>query len=114
MKRIECVLLLVVVLIYACAEVTVRGVSSSAGTEEMAFYRGDKEIARKIRGKNGEIKTSGKVPDGIVKRYYKSGALLEEKDYKEGKAEGMSRVYFEDGTLSAENNFKNDKIGWHM
>ncbi|CAM4157434.1 toxin-antitoxin system YwqK family antitoxin [Flavobacterium antarcticum] len=46
--------------------------------------------------------------EGIRKVYFLSGALAEETMYKNGKKEGVYKAYLENGTVVEESNFKND------
>jgi len=74
-----------------------------------------KEIARETCDETGKvIKTNGKIPDGIVKEYFESGAPLAEYNYKGGKLEGTSKGYYENGTLRGEWNYKNGKLDGKM
>ena len=50
---------------------------------------------------------NGKL-EGVRKVYFPSGAIAEEGTYKEGKREGVYKVYFENGVVSEESNFQND------
>ena len=46
--------------------------------------------------------------DGISKHYGQDGTLLAEENYENGKKNGMSKLYYEDGTLRMETNYKGD------
>ena len=111
LKRVTVCLLLVLLnssIIYA--ELTIKEVVNSYGTKELVFYSKRKEVAKQTVDAFGNIiKTSGKIPDGIVKQYYKSGNLMFEFIYKDGKRKGISKNYYENGNLLAEINFKNNK-----
>ncbi|WP_291113573.1 toxin-antitoxin system YwqK family antitoxin [Flavobacterium sp. UBA6135] len=50
---------------------------------------------------------NGKL-DGVRKVFYKSGELAEETNYKEGKREGSYKKYAENGIVMEELNYKND------
>ncbi|OGF47751.1 MAG: hypothetical protein A2231_10810 [Candidatus Firestonebacteria bacterium RIFOXYA2_FULL_40_8] len=66
-----------------------------------------KEIAQELRDKDGNVtKTTGKIPDGVVKQYYKSGKVQAEWNYVGGKAEGKYKEYYESGKLQSEGVFK--------
>ena len=95
LKRVTVCLLLVLLnssIIYA--ESTIKEVVNSYGTKELVFYGKRKEVARQTVDAFGNIiKTSGKIPDGIVKQYYKSGNLMFEFIYKDGKRKGISKNY---------------------
>ncbi len=51
---------------------------------------------------------NGKL-EGIRKVYFPSGKIAEEGIYKDGKREGIYKVYFENGVVSEESNFKNNE-----
>ena len=92
-------------------EVTVKRVAHPDQTITNIFYRGGSEVAQQIRGKNDVmIETTGTIPDGIVRAYYQSGALMEEAHYLNGKREGMSTWYYETGTVKGERPYKADKL----
>ena len=135
MRRITTCLLLVLL---SCAtvpkEVSRKLISNTDGTKEYVFYSEGEEITKQIVKDGSIIKTTGKIPDGIVKeyykseqletewnyknnklediskQYYKSGALMAEKNFRDGKREGMSKRYYESGTLLSERNFKDGKL----
>jgi len=92
-------------------EVTVKRVANPNETITNIFYRGGLEIAQHIRDKNDVIiETTGTIPDGIVRAYYQSGALMEEVHYLNGLREGMSTWYYETGTVKGERTYKGDKL----
>ena len=45
----------------------------------------------------------------VRKEYYPSGKLKFERNYKNGKSEGITKLYYESGELSGEMIFKNGK-----
>jgi antitoxin component YwqK of YwqJK toxin-antitoxin module len=49
---------------------------------------------------------NGKL-EGIIKEYYESGKLQYERNFQNGKLEGISREYYESGKLQYERNFQN-------
>jgi len=112
MKRITVCLLLVLLsanIVYA--EVTGKPIFNPDGTIEYVFYSEGKEVAKQILDKDwNEIKTIGKIPDGIVKQYYESGKLQFECNYKDSKREGITKRYDENGILINEWNYKNGKL----
>ncbi len=59
--------------------------------------------------KEYEIEIKNGKPDGLLKVYDKDGNLIEETEYVEGLENGMSRHYYSDGNLSMEYSFKNGK-----
>lgn len=50
-----------------------------------------------------------KVADGITKIYSKSGALINETNYKNHKQHGITKIYYESGALQDELDYKNGK-----
>ena len=112
MKSILAGLLIIMVFIpaVALAVVTTKVVKNPDETLTRFFYSDNKEIASETRDRNDNIiKTTGKIPDGMVKEYYVSGKLKAEYNYKDGKLEGMSKFYYESKLLRAEENYKNGK-----
>jgi len=109
MKKVLC--LLVIFLLSAAivsAEVVRKATRNPDGTTSYVFYSDGKEIATQIMDGTGNIiKTEGKIPDGVVKEYYKSGKLKGEGTVKDGKAEGIVKEYYENGKLKAEWSIKN-------
>jgi len=91
-------------------EVTSKVVKNPDKTKTKIFYKGDREIARQVLHRNSIIKTTGKIPDGIVKEYYKSGKLKEESNYKNGKLDCISKWYYENRLLKGERNYKQGKL----
>lgn len=92
-------------------EPIVKSVKNPDETMTLVFYRGDEEVARQIRDRNGTIiETVGTIPDDIIKEYYENGELKEEINYRNGKREGMSKWYYETGVLKGERNYKEDKL----
>ena len=110
MRKITTCLLLVLL---SCAtvskEVSRELISNPDGTKEYVFYSDEKEITKQIVKGGRVIKTIGKIPDGIVKEYYKSEKLKAEWNYKNNKLEGLSKQYFESGKLMTESNLKDGK-----
>ena len=112
MKSILTCLFIILILIpaVALAEVTTKVVKNPDETLTRFFYSDNKEIARETRDRNDNIiKTTGKIPDGVVKEYYASGKLKADYNYKAGKLEGTSKFYYESKLLRAEENYKNGK-----
>ncbi len=52
---------------------------------------------------------NGKL-EGIAKIYDENGQLLDEENYKNGEAEGIRRGYYENGKLKLEINYKNGEV----
>ncbi|MFH1073465.1 MAG: hypothetical protein V1752_00085, partial [Candidatus Firestonebacteria bacterium] len=82
---------------------------------EFVFYSNGREIAKECRDGEGNIKLEGEIPDGIVKTYYKddkgsaSHMLFAEWNYKDGKLEGISKIYLENGQVEEELSYNNGK-----
>ena len=74
------------------------------------FYSDGKEVAQQIRSPEGIIlKTTGKIPDGIVEEFNRDGTLMAVSNYKNGKLEGISKAYYPSGELREEILYANDK-----
>ena len=56
-----------------------------------------------------EIYVKGKL-NGIRKVYYNQGAIAEETNYKDGKKEGLYKKYAENGVVLEESNYKNNEF----
>ena len=92
-------------------EVTVKKVANQNQTITNIFYRGGKQIAQQTLGKDdGIIETTGTIPDGIVRAYYQSGALMEETHYLNGMRDGMSTWYYETGIVKGKRTYKAGKL----
>ena len=103
-------ILLVLSTTAAFAEVTCIAVKNPDNTRTKTFYRDGKEVAQQVRDAEKKvIKTTGTIPDGIVKRYLDDGTLKFEWNYKNGKREGISKAYFQSGELLEEILYVNDK-----
>jgi len=110
-KAAVCLLLILFSTSVICAEVTRKKIRGPDGTKEHVFYSGEKEVARQIVDKNGNIiKITGKIPDGVVKGYYDNGALSGMWSYKNDKKEGVVKEYYKDGKLLEESNYKNGRL----
>lgn len=59
-------------------------------------------------GEIAEFK-NGKL-NGVSKAYYENGNLKLEVNFKDGKKNGLSKEYYENGKLIGEANFKDDKV----
>jgi len=57
-----------------------------------------------------ETSYKGGIPHGARKDFYPEGALQSELSFKEGKKDGLERVYSEDGKLIEETLWKNNKV----
>jgi len=109
-KVLLCVLLMLLSTAVTYAEIIRKKVVSADGTTELIFYSGTQEVARQRIGDNGRvIKTTGKVPDGVVRAYHSNGVLVGEMSYEHGKLEGIERTYYKNGNLRSETTYKNGK-----
>ena len=94
----------------AYAEVTREVFVNRDGTLELVFYIKGKKIARQVWDNNGvHVKTTGIIPNGIVKHHYVDGTVWEI-PYKNNKAEGVSKIYDKHGTLRVKSNYANGKL----
>ncbi len=57
----------------------------------------------------GEANFKNGKKEGLLKEYYRSGALKVEVNWKNGKQDGLRKKYYESGALESEANWKNDK-----
>ena len=67
------------------------------------------EIAKEIFDLSGNRKLTGKIPDGIIKEYYRNGKLAGKWNFKDGKRNGTAKLYYRNGRLWCKENYKNDK-----
>lgn len=105
-------LVLVVVLVspFVYADVVRKLVQNPDGTQGAIYLSEGKEVAKEIMDKDGSvIRTVGKIPDGLVKEFFLDGAIREEVYYKDGKKEGVAKLYNKKGIMRGEFNFKNGK-----
>ena len=102
-------ILLVLIATGAFAEVTIVLVKNPDTTVTKIFYSEGKEVAQQVQDSQGKVtKTTGTIPDGVVKEYLDNGALQYEWNYKNGKLEGISKEYFMSGELLEEMLYKNN------
>ena len=113
MSRVLTLISILILLIPALvfAEVTTKTKWNADGTLTRNFYNSKgKEIGEQIIAKDGSlIKTTGEIPEGIVKEYLGNGKLWTEWNYKKGKLEGISKEYFLSGALLEKINYKDSK-----
>lgn len=79
----------------------------------MHFRNGGKSAYAKLFHMGGRRMAEGKyvgkeTKDSVWTYYDETGTLISREKYVMGKKEGTSYVYFPDGTISEERNFKND------
>jgi antitoxin component YwqK of YwqJK toxin-antitoxin module len=104
---------LIVVLLFpasAYAEVTREAFIKRNGTLELVFYIKGKKIARQVWDNDGDhVRTTGIIPNGIVKHHYVDGTVWEI-PYKNNRAEGVSKIYDKYGALKVKSNYTNGKL----
>ena len=92
------------------AEVTREALINRDGTLELVFYIKGKKIARQVWDNNGvHVKTTGIIPNGMVKHHYVDGTVWEI-SYKNNKADGVSKIYDKHGALRVKSNYTNGKL----
>lgn len=85
--------------------------TSDGKLKETVYYSQGKEIAKETFDDNGNIiDKAGIIPDGTVSKFYESGKIKAEINYKNNKREGKAKIYYENGKLSGEYNYKNNKL----
>lgn len=86
------------------------------GKGEYVFFKDGRQIAREWKDELGIENVEGDIPDGIVRTYYEdsngneTNAVFAEWSYKNGRLEGISRVYGENGLLEEELHYSDGKI----
>lgn len=78
---------------------------SSSEKESQFFLK--KEIIPIVNA--NKALTSPKIKDGLIKKYYSSGAIYSEEIFVNGKKDGLCKYFNRDGTLKKEITFANDK-----
>ena len=92
------------------AEVTRKAFINRDGTLELVFFIKGKKIARQVWDNNGvHVKTTGIIPNGMVKHHYVDGTVWEI-PYKNNKADGVSKIYDRDGALRVKSHYANGKL----
>ena len=71
------------------------------------FYKGKKEVARKVIENGRLISSKGEIPDGYVIEKYDSGNLKNIIMYKHGKRNGKALGFYESGKIKVETNYIN-------
>jgi len=111
-KKLISSLVFVIVLVspFVYADVVRKLVENPDGTQAAIYESEGKEVAKELMDRDGSvIKTVGKIPDGLVKEFFLDGAIREEVYYKDGKKEGVAKLYNKKGIMRGEFNFKNGK-----
>lgn len=95
--RTTITIILVSALILSCSKREIR---------ETKYENGQiKEKYSVIQDKNGNF-----LRDGEYIKYYENGQKEEEKNYKNGKAEGLYKFWYKNGQLGEEYNFKDGEV----
>ena len=85
----------------------------------LAYYLWDTELkSKKSPGEKvtveqeavPQVRTMEDIRQSSVKVYYDNGTLKAERQFKDGKLNGVYRAYYEDGVLKAEGNYQDDKL----
>jgi len=77
--------------------------------KEVVYYFEGREIAKTTYDAQGNKKTEGIIPNGLVKEYYQNGNLMMKAVFIGDKVEGMLNSYYENGQLMTAWNFKDNK-----
>jgi len=48
--------------------------------------------------------------NGVLRRYYDSGTIKSEVNYRNGRLEGLSNTYYENGNICSRENYKDDRL----
>lgn len=113
MKKIICFALILLVSSTAYADITRKTTKMyfNNAPREIVYYDNGKEILKQTISEDGKIiKTTGKIPDGIVKEYDDNEKITAEWNYKGGIFDGLNKTYYKNGRVSAELNYKNGKL----
>lgn len=74
----------------------------SDGTRYASYFNGNIEVASYKYDKNGKyLSGKGKVPDGVVRKYYSNGKI-EEEFYLRNSVRTINKKYWDNGKLKAE------------
>lgn len=77
---------------------------------EDVFYSGNQELARQKTTGQKVLEQNGEIPDGKIKFIDESEHTYGEEYYRNGKKEGLSRTYYEDGWLKMESDYREGAI----
>ncbi len=104
---------------FACSPGTVKVVEETYpdGKEKVVAYYTDDDAHEKLREEtfypNGKMQTYGEFKDGkrdgIWRVWYQNGNIWSEGEFKDGKADGFRKVYYENGQLRYRGFFTGDK-----
>jgi len=79
---------------------------------ENIYYLGEEEIAREKETKDGIVEQTGFIPDGKIKFVNDYQKTYGEENYRFGKKHGISKSYFQDGTLHMESEYEDGQMLW--
>ncbi|MEK6558132.1 MAG: hypothetical protein AABZ14_07535, partial [Candidatus Margulisiibacteriota bacterium] len=75
------------------------------------FYQGKKLVAVRTWDGSGDLMIqSGKVPDGVVREYDKSGEIVRSVTYRKGKRHGECVEYNDEGEVRLRTYYKDDGL----
>ena len=74
---------------------------------ESVFYVGDKEVAREKTSNQGTYDQEGEIPGGKVMFFNETSKTHGEEYYNNGKKDGLSKIFYENGQLKNESQYKN-------
>lgn len=69
----------------------------------------EKDLNRTVKDKNGEYQLKNGKIEGLEKKFFPSGKVRTEKNYKAGVLDGFSTEYFEEGQVKSKIEYKNGK-----
>lgn len=94
----------------AIAEISVKTRRLARGTR-YTFYRSGKYIGTQILDKNYNVtRRSGKIPDGVIRTYFKNGLTKMEMVFLNDSLNGPARFYDENGKLEFEVIYKDNRV----
>ncbi len=94
----------------AVAEISIKTKRLARGTRH-TFYRNGKHIGTQVLDKNYNVtRRSGKIPDGIIRTYFKNGLPEIEMVFLNDKLNGPTKFYDESGKLKSEVIYKDNKV----
>jgi len=110
MKKLLLLLLTIFPLFIACAQ-TEKKQDSKEKTELERLDKSDINFDEETNLIT--YKSDGKLVNGIVHEKWGNGQLMQEYTVEEGKFNGISKIWYEDGTIEAESIFNNGELTFH-
>jgi len=77
--------------------------------KEITYYNDNKETAKEYFEEKGGKVITGKLPDGTARIYFENGALEAEENYRNNKLNGSFKLYYDNGKLKEETSYTEDK-----